>query len=214
MTTKLAIGMTLVAAFAVAACNATGDPPGGGQATGQPGQITQAGPSASPSTAKDHKHQGNARPCGEDHGAATDDTVATATDPDTGKPMQLIGAKLTGVEVVKIADLAARPEDFAGKTVRVEGDVLGMCQHKRAWFSMQDEGDRSGGFVRVITGPKFLVPAGSVGKKARAEGTVEVIEVPAGRAKYFAKSHNMGDPEKITGPVKRAIIRANGAELL
>ncbi|MBW2457933.1 MAG: hypothetical protein JRI68_25735, partial [Deltaproteobacteria bacterium] len=202
MTTKLAIGMTFVVALAVAACNGTGEQPGGA-ATGQPAQTTQAGPSAAPSTAKDHKHHGKDDACGEDHGAATVDTAATGTDPDTGKPMQLIGAKLTGVEVVKIVDLAARPDDFVGKTVRVEGDVLGMCHHKRAWFAMQDEGDRSGGFVRVVTGPKFLVPAGSVGKKARVEGTVEVVEVPPRRAKYFAKSHNMGDPEKITGPVKR-----------
>ncbi len=215
MTTKLAIGMTVVALWA-AGCDTSG-----GQATsspsGQPAQTGQPTPSASADHAKhDHQHSGECAGCGKDQGSdpSVADKVVTATDPATGKPIQILGAKLAGAELVKITDLAARPEQFAGKTVRVEGDVLGMCHHRRAWFAVQDEGDRSGGFVRVMTGPKFLVPAGSIGKKARVEGTIEIVEVPAARAKYFAKSHKMGDPDKITGPVKRAVIRATGAELL
>jgi hypothetical protein len=216
MTTKLAMGMTVWALW-VAGCN-TSDGQATGAPSGQPAQTGQAAPSASQGQAKhDHeKSSGNCGACDDEKGgtAAPADTVTTATDPDTGKPMQLIGAKLAGAELVKVADLTARPEEFAGKTVRVEGDVSAMCHHRRAWFAVQDEGDRSGGFVRVMTTPKFLVPAGSIGKKARVEGTVEVVEVPAKRAKYFAKGHKMGDAEKISGPVKRPVIRATGAQLL
>ncbi len=215
MTTKLAMGMTVLA-LGVAACN-TSDGQATGAPSGQPAPTGQAAPSASQDQAKhDQQHSGGCGDCDKEKGAGTApaDTVVTATDPETGKPMELIGAKLAGAALVKVADLAARPDEFVGKTVRVEGDVSAMCHHRRAWFAVQDEGDRSGGFVRVLTTPKFLVPAGSIGKKVRVEGTVEVVEVPAKQAKYFAKGHKMGDPDKIEGPVKRPVIRANGAELL
>jgi hypothetical protein len=162
--------------------------------------------------AKEHdNHEG----CSDDHGkAGTDDTVRKGKDPKSGADMLLVGSDLAGLDAVSVKDLLAKPDDYAGKTVRIEGDVNAMCHHRRGWFSVQDEGDRTGDFVRVLTNPKFLVPAGSIGKKVRAEGTVDVIEESAAAAKHYAEGHKIGDPGKIEGPVKRVVIRASGAEFI
>lgn len=153
--------------------------------------------------------------CADDHGrSGTDDTVRKGKDPASGADMMKAGADLAGLEVVSVKDLIAKPDDYAGKTVRVEGDVNAMCHHRRGWFSVQDEGDRTGAFVRILTNPNFLVPAGSIGKKARAEGKVDVIEESAAAAKHYAEGHKIGDPNKIEGPIKRVVIRATGAEFI
>jgi hypothetical protein len=161
--------------------------------------------------AKEEKHEG----CADGHGqAGTDRTMRKAKDAVTGADMVLVGGDLAGLSVVSVKELVENPDDYAGKTIRVQGDVNAMCHHGRGWFSIQDEGDRSGNFVRIVTNPNFLVPAGSIGKKARAEGRVDVIEESAKQAQHYAENHKIGDPKKIEGPVKRIVIRATGAEFI
>jgi hypothetical protein len=120
------------------------------------------------------------------------DNAVTTRDPATGATVTTVGAKLGAAAPVKVGDLLARPREFAGKQVRVEGNVSAMCQHRRAWFAVASE-DRSGNAVRVFAAPSFLVPPGSIGKKARTEGTVEVAEV---------------------GGSVRVMLRASGAEFM
>ena len=126
--------------------------------------------------------------CAADTAGQVADNPVVTTDPATGATMTTIGAKLGGARAVKVADLLARPRDFAGQKVRIEGNVSGMCGHRRAWFAVQSE-DRTGAAVRVFSAPSFLVPRGSVGKKARTEGVVEVAD-------------------------NRIVVRATGAEFL
>ena len=182
------------------------------QAEPKPAVATPAAVVPEKPAATEHEKAGG---CADDHGmAATDETLRKAKDPKTGAEMTLVGAALTGAEEVSVKDLVAKPDAYAGKTVRLEGDVNAMCHHRRGWFSMQDEGERAGTFVRVLTNPAFLVPAGSIGKKVRAEGKVDVIEEAPAAARHYAEGHKIGDPSKIDGPVKRVIVRATGAEFL
>jgi hypothetical protein len=147
--------------------------------------------------------------CGSD--PAADILVRQTTDPATGKPIQAVGAKLSGAAPVTVRALLGNPGAFAGKTVRVEGDISAMC-HRRRWFAVQDPGDRSGSFVRVLAAPAFLVPPASNGKKARAEGTVEVIEVPSDTREHLARDHGLGDTQG--APQRSVVLRATGAEII
>lgn len=199
----------VVISLALAACQA---PPE--QDTPKPTADTVASAVAAPAAkaADDHaKVEG----CADDHGkAGADDTVRTGKDPKSGAEMVMVGQPLAAAEVVTVKELLANPDAYAGKTVRVEGNVNAMCHHRRGWFSVQDEGERAGGYLRVLTAPSFLVPAGSIGKKARTEGRVDVIEVPAAAARHYAEGHKIGDPEKINGPEKQVVIKATGAEFI
>ena len=137
------------------------------------------------------------------------------TDQATGAAILGAGAKLVGAPPVTIGDLIAKPERYVGKTVRVSGNISAMCYHRRGWFAVQAEG-RGGAAVRVITAPAFKVPENSIGKKARAEGVVSLVEVPAGAARHYAEDHQVGSPAALQDdkPVQTVIIRATGAEFL
>jgi hypothetical protein len=139
---------------------------------------------------------------------ANDKVVTTKTA--DGKTLQHAGAQFSDGVAVTTAELLAAPDKYAGKKVRVKGNVSAMCVHERAWFALAVD-DQSGRFVRVMTAPNFLVPQDSIGKSAETEGVVEVTEVAADQAKHIAGEHKLGDPAAITGPVKQVVIRATGA---
>jgi hypothetical protein len=148
--------------------------------------------------------------CGEAT-AGVSDRIERAVDPQTGAELQRVGAALQGATPVSVQQLLDQPEAYAGKTVRVEGDVAAMCHHRRAWFAVQQAGDREGRTVRIFAAPAFLVPPGSIGRKARAEGTVELVEVPAAAQAHLAAEHGLAEPRPATRTV---VVRATGAEFI
>jgi hypothetical protein len=184
-----------------------------------------------------HQHTGDKRSvpsaaphpaeCGSECGAANDpsghgcgheapprdDPPRTRQDPLTGATVTAVGGELKGAQAVGVSDLAKDPERFAGKTVQVRGDVTAMCTHRRAWFAVREH-PSDAHFVRVVTAPSFLVPPHAVGRKARAEGRVDVIEVPERAARHYARDHQLGDPSEVRGSRKSVVIRATGAEFL
>lgn len=169
--------------------------------------VAVAAPAASPAPAEHECPSGEAEQAG--HECPPGEAAAPAAAP-TGPTA--LGAALTDVAVVSLADLMANPDAYKDKVVRVEGEVIGMCHHKRDWFAVTDTEQKNQ--VRVITGHAFLVPTGSVGRKARAEGTVEVVEISAEQARHFAKDHKVGQAIEGDQPIKRVVIRVNGAEFI
>jgi hypothetical protein len=122
-----------------------------------------------------------------------------------------LGSAFGTAPEVKVAELVAKADEYRGKTVQVKGRVTAMCTHRKEWFAVVPD-EPSQAFVRVVTTPNFLVPDGSIGKIARAEGVVEVTDVPAETAKHFLGEHKLGDPEAVQGGIKQVIIRAAAAE--
>jgi hypothetical protein len=208
--TKQHLAAFVVVSLALGACQA---PPSESEAKPELSSATTAvavaanAPNAAP-------HEEPAGGCADHRSEGADDHPTVTKDPATGATMTTAGQKLSGAKTVTVKELVENPDAFSGKTVRVEGNVNAMCHHRRGWFSVQDEGERGRIVVRVITTPAFLVPAGSIGKKARAEGKVEVIEVPESEAKHFATGHGIGEADEVRGPVKNVIVRATGAEFI
>lgn len=164
-------------------------------------------PTAQPAHAPQAEHD-----CAEGTTALTDDKVVTRTNAE-GQTVTHAGAEFSDGAAVSVAELLRTPDAFAGKKVRVKGNVSAMCTHRRGWFAVVAD-DQSGRSLRVLTTPSFLVPAGSIGKTAEAEGLVEVIEVAADHARHIAGEHKLGDPEAITGNVKQVVLRASGADFI
>jgi len=206
---KLALSLTILG---LSACQQQAAAPAAAPAatpaaapSAQQQAVHAAAPAAAP--AEGSGHEGCAA-----HAAIAHPESATATDA-SGATVTVTGTKLAGLAAVSIAELLARPEQYAGKSVRVEGSVSAMCYHRRGWFAVQ-EGGSGGSFVRVVTAPTFLVPEGAMGKQVRTEGVVEVTEVAEGTARHYAKDHKLGDPSAVQGPVKAVILRATGAEFI
>ncbi|MFH1811432.1 MAG: hypothetical protein ABIJ09_22010 [Pseudomonadota bacterium] len=150
--------------------------------------------------------------CAEGTTELSDDKVVTRQN-EKGETITHAGADFADGAVVSVSELLAKPDDFAGKKVRIKGNISAMCHHRRGWFAVVAD-DQSGRFVRVMTAPAFLVPPGSIGKTADAEGVVEVIEVAAEHAKHIAGEHKLGDPEAITANIKQVVVRASGADFI
>lgn len=91
------------------------------------------------------------------------------------------GAGVTLTEATAIAAILDQPAAFAGKEVRVEGQVHEVCEMAGCWMEIQAaDGDRTLK-VKVKDG-EIVFPVAARGKQAVAQGKVEDLEMS--RAKY------------------------------
>jgi hypothetical protein len=90
-----------------------------------------------------------AEPATDDTAAAGAETAAAAAEPaDPCSPVTLAaealasGTKIlagtTLTESTPIADIVAKPDDFAGKTVRIEGVIVEICSSQGCYVTLQD----------------------------------------------------------------------------
>ena len=87
-----------------------------------------------------------------------------------------LGAGVTLKESTPIKALLDKPQDFVGKTVRVDGVATEICQHMGCWMAVAPEGSTSGGTVRLKVEDGVIVfPASAKGRKVSAEGVFEVV---------------------------------------
>jgi Domain of unknown function (DUF4920) len=87
---------------------------------------------------------------------------------------QKLGEAITLTEVTPLADLMATPADFVGKEVLVEGSVNGGCQHSHCWISLDLGNDER--LIVAAEDKTFIFPDGVVGKTARIQGMLTVLE--------------------------------------
>ena len=100
-----------------------------------------------------------------------------------------VGAEITGAEATPIAEILAAPDRHAGKTVRVEGEVRGVCTRMGCWMDIADEAGRS---LRIQVEDGVLVfPSDAVGRPAVAQGTVALKEMT--RADYVAWQRHLAE---------------------
>jgi Domain of unknown function (DUF4920) len=125
------------------------------------------------------------------------------------------GVKLT--ESTPIATILADPKAFAGKTVRVEGLVVDVCEKRGCWFEMAgpDAGQKMR--FKVVDGD-MVFPVDAKGKYAVAEGVIAVrdmsLEDSVAYAKYQAEEQSQPfDPASVTKPLSVVRIDGTGATM-
>ncbi len=107
--------------------------------------------------------------------------LAAETGTTYGKGVSLASA-------TPLADVAARPQDFVGKTVRVDGVVTAVCEKRGCWMQIDDPKAGKGMRLKVDDGV-IVFPMSAMGHKASAEGVVEAIVVSEAQAAEMAKEH-------------------------
>jgi hypothetical protein len=110
--------------------------------------------------------------CGEERARpAASSPASTARAPAAlaafGQPLASDG------EVASLADVAAKPSRFKGKTITTEGTVARVCQERGCWMALEDASAKA--TVRMH-GHRFFVPTTSTGKHARVQGTVVLMK--------------------------------------
>lgn len=122
------------------------------------------------------------------------------------------GVKLAAATPVK--DLYASPEQFVGKTVRVDGVVTSVCTEMGCWLAIAaaEQPDQAVRFQAEHDG-KIVFPITLRGKTASAEGVFVKIEAGDKEANEAASEHAASQPKaadfgkkyqfKVTGAVAR-----------
>ena len=86
-----------------------------------------------------------------------------------------LGAGVTMKEGTPIAALTARPQEFVGKTIRIDGIATAVCEAMGCWMAVK-AGDGGGATVRLKVEDGVIVfPVSAKGKHVSAEGVFEQV---------------------------------------
>ncbi len=128
---------------------------------------------------------------------------------------QTFGAGVTLDEVTPIARLLTQPADFEGKTVRVEGVVTAVCEHKGCWMALAPETSSASGeagTVRLKVDDDVIVfPVSAKGKKAAAQGVVQRVATTDGEGREAAAEHARVEGKTQSANARAWQIKATGA---
>jgi hypothetical protein len=137
---------------------------------------------------------------------------------DRNGPVQTFGEGLTsGLEPTPIEAIVNDPDSWAGKHVRIAGEVSGVCAHRGCWIDLTSPDDAT---LRVKVEDGVIVfPQEAIGRSAEAEGEVETLEMD--REEYEAWLRHVAvelgrefDPEEVgDGPYRIVRLRGLGAEI-
>lgn len=118
------------------------------------------------------------------------------------------GAPFTVTEQVTLDAIAAAPEQFTGKTVKVAGKVAAVCKKKGCWLTLAGTGPAR---ARVVFKDyAFFAPMDCEDKLAILEGTVEAKVLDEAERKHLAE-----DAKKPVSEIPTAELRliATGIEI-
>lgn len=127
------------------------------------------------------------------------------------------GKEITLKEKTKISEITNKPEEFVGKTVLVEGEVIDVCPAAGCWMELKSD-DETGKIKIKVRDGDIVFPMSAKGKKAVVEGTVYKIELTKEEAleyyEHLAEEKGVEfDPSTVTGPVTIYQIKGLGAEI-
>ncbi len=106
-----------------------------------------------------------------------------------------LGAGVTLKQATPIAALVEKPQDYVGKTVRIDGVATAICESMGCWMAVAAEGNEKGPTVRLKVEDGVIVfPMSAKGQKVSAEGVFEEIGAKDSHGKDAASEHAAKDP--------------------
>jgi hypothetical protein len=125
------------------------------------------------------------------------------------------GREISLTEKTNISKILSQPEDYVGKTVLVEGEVLEVCSMAGCWMDIKSDAENQRVKIKVKDGD-IVFPVEAKGKNALVEGTVYKIELTKEEAvDYYehiaAEQGTEFDAASVKGPVTLYQIKGIGA---
>ena len=127
---------------------------------------------------------------------------------------ETFGTAPTVSEVTPIAQLLAKPADFQGKTVRVEGVVTAVCTMMGCWMALAPADAPKGQAILIKVDDGVIVfPISARGKRATAQGVVERVGAADAEGQEAAREHaeHEGRAKTDGAAAARWQIKATGA---
>lgn len=103
---------------------------------------------------------------------------------------ETFGMAPTVKDATPIAQLLARPADFQGKTVRVEGIVTDVCSMMGCWMGIAPADAPKGQAILIKVEDGVIVfPTSARGKRATAQGVMERVGAADKEGQEAAREH-------------------------
>lgn len=127
------------------------------------------------------------------------------------------GKGLSDIEIVPISELYAHPDDYVGKTVKVEGTVTAVCAKRGCWMELAGDEDFQSMRIKVQDGV-IVFPMEAIGHVATAEGVFTKIELTLEQTKAMEKHRceeagEEYDESQVCTPASLYQIAGVGAEI-
>jgi hypothetical protein len=109
---------------------------------------------------------------------------------------ETIGAGVSMTTPTPIAQVIARPADFEGTTIRVDGVVTEVCKAMGCWMALAPADAPQGATVllQVDHDGKIVFPLSARGKKAAAQGVLQRVRDAEGREASAELAREQGRP--------------------
>jgi hypothetical protein len=102
--------------------------------------------------------------------------LAVAAGPAVAAAPESFGTGVSLKEATPIERIIARPSEFEGKTVRVEGTISAVCTHMGCWMALAPDQARDGSTLMIKVDDGVIVfPVSAKGKRAAAQGVVQRV---------------------------------------
>ena len=127
------------------------------------------------------------------------------------------GKDFSLTEKTSISEILEKPDEFVGKTVLVEGEVLDVCSMAGCWMELKSDAENQKIKIKVKDGD-IVFPVEAKGKSAVVEGIVYKIELTKEEAtnyyRHVAEEQGIEfDDSQDTGPLTIYQIKGIGAEI-
>jgi hypothetical protein len=124
------------------------------------------------------------------------------------------GAPLGAAPKQELESVLRQPEDFAGKTLKLEGHVRRACSKMGCWMELSTGAEPNAPACRVIfQGHRFFVPKDSAGSRARVEGALEVRRVEPDQVAHMEAEGGEFLHKAADGSAQEVRFIATGVEL-
>jgi hypothetical protein len=114
------------------------------------------------------------------------------------------GSGVSLADTTPIERIVARPADFEGKTVRVEGTVAAVCTHMGCWMSLTPDGATDGASLMIKVDDGVIVfPVSAKGRRAAAQGVVQKVTAdPEGQSAAAEHAKAQGKAAPVSWQIK------------
>lgn len=89
-------------------------------------------------------------------------------------------------DVIPISTLLADPGEYLGKTVRVEGPVIGVCKARGCWMDLASDKEFQSIQIKVEDG-EIVFPMDIMGQTAVAEGVLTALPLTLEQTRAYLK---------------------------
>ena len=102
--------------------------------------------------------------------------LAIATVPIAAAAPESFGTGVSLKDTTPIDRIIARPSDFEGKTVRVEGTISAVCTEMGCWMALAPDQAKDGSTLMIkVDDGVITFPVSAKGKRAAAQGVVQSV---------------------------------------